>query len=1057
MVFLSAAGISFLNVSAAAAQTAVSSVAELQQRIHTAVEGDTIRLSGTFPADLAVNEGTLSLSHNRSFTIDGAGAGILAAPAAKRHFNITSSGTGTVRFRNMTLQHAGSNATGGIRVAGGNCILESCTFSGIKNKSVEAAGANVKVDRCRFDKNDAGIDMGPGSAGKSLEITDSEFTETAGMPVGGQQATLIIANTDFVSNNGTAVYGGAKGTITNCYFANNANGCISPGSASDFVIRHSSFIRNANADHGGAIRVTSGAADKYSTLTVDRCYFERDSVINGRGGAIGSAGQRYVKMDITSSFFKNNRVVGTSTVSAGNNRVDGGAIAVSCSGMPGNSMEINISGCNFDGNYAEDDGGAILCEGNITSTVVKSAIRNCTFTHNTCPGAQYGMPPLVYVSDGSGAAICFYGMTESEITHCTFYGNTVTGTNAANGGGAVALDTAEDITADKIPNPPILSNNIFVANAYTNPITQQRLNTFISLANMFNQPAVAALLAKITPRPHTGNVFILGTTDADLIPPLGKLKNNGNVGFDNGNTDYNNLGAHAAGHITPENVFANTVAGVPVAEYFGSEVGAPGHSVQRFCYIVSPRTDEMYRDGSGPYHVDDVRTDMRGYLRDHHPNAGAVEIYWTKFDPGTAGGGVWTTPPPGSIRSLVNAQVYYLVTNPAPDNMLVTLPRYTFSHPDPKAGFEGWESNRPANPNDPPGRHVFPLIQPSVAVESAKQTYTAKWHIDRFRVDFDLQHDGLWGKPLIQVPDSTTVQEPPRPAKWGNRMFDGWFREPECITPWDFANDRVRRDIILYALWTPNPHVWPEDLDYDLSPVPCDGGRRDVTVKPGPGVKGMGTITVKYNGQPYYPYRPGQYDVTVEIASGEVYAATRLHLGLFVIEESAYCYRNPIIERPVTIPEAEGITTSPGPGCHFVPTRENFELFIRARDGFNLNHLKVTTGIPLRDRDGIRIDRQTEDLVKVTIQMINEPIYLHISGAVKNPADIALPEGYRLRTEGGSLTVAVPCTETLRIYTLSGRLHVQKKLPAGEHVIPLPAGFYFVAFDNGTRQKMMVR
>ncbi|MBO5776792.1 MAG: InlB B-repeat-containing protein, partial [Clostridia bacterium] len=47
-------------------------------------------------------------------------------------------------------------------------------------------------------------------------------------------------------------------------------------------------------------------------------------------------------------------------------------------------------------------------------------------------------------------------------------------------------------------------------------------------------------------------------------------------------------------------------------------------------------------------------------------------------------------------------------------------------------------------------------------------------------------------------PTSTLTEEPVRPGY----AFDGWFKQPACIDAWNFNNDRVQEDTVLYAKWT---------------------------------------------------------------------------------------------------------------------------------------------------------------------------------------------------------------------------------------------------------------
>lgn len=79
-----------------------------------------------------------------------------------------------------------------------------------------------------------------------------------------------------------------------------------------------------------------------------------------------------------------------------------------------------------------------------------------------------------------------------------------------------------------------------------------------------------------------------------------------------------------------------------------------------------------------------------------------------------------------------------------------------------------------------------------------------------------------------------------------------------------------------------------ELLSYDLTAVDYDGAAKPVSVKAKDGVTGLGTITVKYNGDTAVPAAAGTYKVTVDIAEGDNYRdVTDLSLGDFVINKIA--------------------------------------------------------------------------------------------------------------------------------------------------------------------------
>lgn len=777
------------------AQSTASTVAELKAQMEGATEATTITLEDGFAASL-LSDGTASVSitHNYPLTIVASPSlGTLDAPSSGPHFYIDNSGTGMVTFEGVSFRSTGSS--GGVQVVGGQVSFgDSCSFAGSGTNTAIAVlsrGADITVEDASFQGNAVGVDMGNDtiSAGKILRIARSSFSNSTGIAVRGYRAGLHLADVQFTDGGDTAVNGGIAASIDNCLFKNNTGqnkpGALQPSSASasgsaDFQIMGSSFIGNTRANGssqgGGALALPSGTSTARASVSIENSYFQGNHIDfdgqGAQGGAIyGGTTWNYADLNITNSVFEGNQSNGVGS------NADGGAIGIRNNN--GNEASVTISGCNFFDNYAGDDGGALLLEGGQSVNRLSAYIVNCTFNNNSC----YGRAGSSGFANGSGGAIQFYGMTDSEITHCTFYANSVTNPSIfLGGGGAVALDTS---AAAPLANRPVLSNNIFIANTTASAILQGR-----------------------------GNIYVTSNSDA------GASKNNGNVGYDNGASGYSQGQNVSAGIIT-ENVFAEkNPDGTPVAISFGQSMGADGESLQRHYYLVSPLTDEMYRDGSGPYYVENVREDVRGYPRDHYPNAGAVEIYWTKFDPDVASGGYWVSPPPSGIQSLASPDIYYLVTDPPDDNYLVTFPRSSFDTLAIDVGFEGWQSDH----DDPHGSGIYPIVQPSVRVESTKQTYTAKWNAFLYRVDFDLQHDDLWGVPLINVPTGSLISPlSPEPTREGY-VFGGWYKDAACTLAWDFDTDTVTTDTVLYALWSEKP-IDPVDPVNPVEPGgPGNGG-----------------------------------------------------------------------------------------------------------------------------------------------------------------------------------------------------------------------------------------
>jgi uncharacterized repeat protein (TIGR02543 family) len=699
-------------------------------------------------------EYTSHASHSIPVRLDGSAAGRLTPQAGQRLLDLTNSSGQTVTLTGLNVsQEAGpapalSSSDGVVRLRQGDWIVRDSIFERQTNTALAVSGSGA------------------------FEMEEVVVRHNSG-------------------GRGVIVYDGVSSKI-----------------------RNSSFLSNEY----GALRLYGGSASARVSHLVTASNFDQNQATGwgARGAAIYSA-PNYADIVIGQSVFTGNAV---RAVDEGkNNTIDGGAIALICNGWCDATAPatVVIADSYFERNFAQDDGGAVLVEGAITQTTIKSSLINNTFVGNTVAGAQYGAKLLgrsIVVTDGSGGAVSYYGMTQSEITHNMFYQNgitgvalgTVTNLGAVGGGGAVAVDTDETLVKSPadLPAVPVVTNNVFLGNQIANPLSQSMINLLKSY------------LGARKSRIKTGNVFIMDGTDADLLDPSQPLQNNGNIGWDNRDTagvGYGNDGLAPGAGVTPSHVYADLdQSGQPVLRSgptkvgYGDPVGASGASAQRQFYVISPVSDELYRDGSGPYHVASVRQDVRGYERDHYPNAGPVEIHWTKFDPGVAAGGAWSAGlPADAIQSLADPIVYYRVTQP--QETLVAFPRSAVAHPDPDYGFVGWMSDQPTTP----GGSDFPIHQPQELVLSSKQTLTAVWEKQRFRVDFDLNHqvDGVhqWGTPYLHVPTGSTIARPADPARGPGHNFAGWFKDAGLTLPWDFDADQVSGDLVLYAKWAPDQQL----------------------------------------------------------------------------------------------------------------------------------------------------------------------------------------------------------------------------------------------------------
>ncbi|MDR1355536.1 MAG: InlB B-repeat-containing protein [Propionibacteriaceae bacterium] len=792
-----------------AAPMAVASCAELNAQLSAAGAAPLeLSLTAAFATEVS-SAGVCSAQYAATGGVVIDGSGITLTNPTGQVLALTNTAAATITLRNLTVVDAlgtGSPAVRLVNSATGVFQILNSTFKNVVGTVITADGSG------------------------SITLENSVFRDNSKANGADLGRVLIIS-------------GSMSSTITRSTFENNSAGGIvyrSSGSSVAAPVKHL-------VDHSNFI----GNTLTFTALPVMGSCIS-DSV--RRGAALYVSCGANVDFVTRYSVFSANKVMGTSDVvsSAGpNNRIDAGAILVNSAAQFG--INVLIEDSLFRQNFAQDDGGAILVEGGLTVTQIKSRIVNSTFTENTVAGAQYGGQRFglkVAVTDGSGGAVAYFGMTESEITHSFFYKNGITsvmiGTGITNmgsvgGGGAVAVLTDEAITdPSALPPVPVLSNNIFLAN-YHNNIAPQAAITLINAVT-------SSALSHVHERINSGNVFVLPGTDADIqgSDPRG-LTNNGNIGYDNncgrvwqasapnwvGTCDWDNqtgsgnrtnaLGTNTAKGIVAENVFESGAAVLkPFADRSGiggnERAGASGAEAELLVYPISPRTDEIYRDGSEPYYDAAVQRDTRGFVRDKYPNAGPVEIYWTKFDPGAGAGGRWTASiPAGAIQSIANPLIYYTITDPL--QTLLTFPRSAIENSDPDAGFLGWLSDQPSTP----GGTDYSLYQPWYEIQSTKQKLTAQWQAARYRVDFDLGYDVVgvrqWGTPLLGVAKGSLITAP-QPTRAGF-TFMGWFKDAGYGASWDFGADTVTKDTMLYAAWKELPKLYRVDFDlgYDVAGV----------------------------------------------------------------------------------------------------------------------------------------------------------------------------------------------------------------------------------------------
>ena len=320
----------------------------------------------------------------------------------------------------------------GLHLSGEGITVEDCTFSDLKSSQsiIKLESKYGAITSSTFENNEA-------ENGRNVHITGTEN---------------LISDCEFENNNaqdGADLYiGGSDCTVERCNFTNtgiNGNALYIGGESAK--IKASTFTDNS-ALNGGAIYIDNDYA------VVNNCYFINNGA-SQKGGAIYNDG--YLTQIYDSEFTDNNAANGGAIYSnyhatdihdcnfTSNIASYGGAI---------NIMESStIKNCNFDGNNATMDGGAIYVQKS------EVTVDECSFTDNTASrkgGAVYinnygnntvSNSDFISNSAENGGAIYNDG-TDSIITNNEFDKNSA----SANGGSIYNEGSISELSGNTISN-----------------------------------------------------------------------------------------------------------------------------------------------------------------------------------------------------------------------------------------------------------------------------------------------------------------------------------------------------------------------------------------------------------------------------------------------------------------------------------------------------------------------------------------------------------------------------------------------------------------------------
>ena len=167
------------------------------------------------------------------------------------------------------------------------------------------------------------------------------------------------------------------------------------------------------------------------------------------------------------------------------------------------------------------------------------------------------------------------------------------------------------------------------------------------------------------------------------------------------------------------------------------------------------------------------------------------------------------------------------------------------------------------------------VVYTPVSSEMAER-YLKAVQITDFRVQFDKNcTDTVNDMPATQsVAPGQTADEPTDPPTRDGYVFDGWYKESTCNTPWNFNTDTVTSDIILYAKWlratTP---ITPTTAAYKVEHYKeqLDGTYQKDAAEDELRFGGLGTsVTATAKTFDHYTYNEGISQVTGEVIAPTV-------------------------------------------------------------------------------------------------------------------------------------------------------------------------------------------
>lgn len=159
----------------------------------------------------------------------------------------------------------------------------------------------------------------------------------------------------------------------------------------------------------------------------------------------------------------------------------------------------------------------------------------------------------------------------------------------------------------------------------------------------------------------------------------------------------------------------------------------------------------------------------------------------------------------------------------------------------------------------------------------------------------------------------------------------------------------------------------------------------------------------------------------------------------------------PKVSREIVIPTVKGLIFRPTPGIHYVNTGDDFTFTVKEEEAGSvlkagekkrlIERLKITTGDPIRDKDGIEMTENEDGSVTVKLIKVTEGITLTVDPHATSSVVVT---GEKVWSYKDQVLLNVKASTEVRIYDLKGQLVDTRKVDAGETSIALPQGIYLV-------------